>query len=139
MADGTVLDSRVINWRQVQAELVVKISMTIRSHEYGVLPGIGHKGFVTYRTKGYTWGKDHNGKEVKKTTNTWLIGWADEIFAHMLEADFQTGLIINRFNEPLKKIETHIHPRLKQQWKREWDERVRKRELEFGLAQGIPI
>ena len=143
-ADGRILSSREVYWRSIADwDTVVKLSMSIRDHVFEVLPGAGFLGFITYRNV------EHTKKFIQKPThdkseksfwykkNSWLIGWLDATHAHMLEVDFHTGIVMGRPVEPIKVIENHIHPKLKQNWAHDWNPLVKaRREKHAVKVQG---
>lgn len=130
MADGSACSSRDIYWRALVWENVVKIEMTIRKQSYRVLPGPGHLGFITYRTSALEWSQK---KHTRYNRDTWLIGYLDATHAHMTEVYFKTGALKGHLVKPIKEIETHIHPRLKQQWARGWNPIVKAREQKHAI------
>ena len=136
-ADGTVEDSRRKHWRQTEWEKVVKLEMNIKGHTYAVMAGPGHKGFITYRTMGFDWHIGKHGIRRQHPTHTWRIGWMDSTHAHITEADFKTGKLIGELKEPIASVEAHIHPRLKQQWDRNWNVKTKERRAAHAVeSQG---
>ncbi len=133
-ADGTVEDSRRKHWRQTEWERVVKLDMNIRGHTYAVMAGPGHRGFITFRTKGFDWAMSPKlGKRTPKETQTWVIGYLDDTYAHLTEVDFKTGKLLGHPKEPIANVESHIHPRLKQQWNRKWTPTITERRAEHAV------
>lgn len=142
-ADGSVQSSHEVYWRALQWEHVVKLELSLRRHVYEVLPGPGHKGFITYRNVAKTWKQvvptPSNGKKEGfwYERHSWLIGYLDSTHAHMTEVDFHTGELMGHPVEPIKVIESHIHPRLKQKWAFGWDLMIKaRREKHAILVQG---
>lgn len=108
LADGTVKDSRLINWRDVEWEKVVKIEVYILNQVHTV--NCNHPNFqffLNLRHAGLTW---VNGKPVK--INEWCIGWSDGMIAHLMDIDFYTGNLVKEHTVPLAGLKDHIHPRV---------------------------
>lgn len=104
LADGTVRDSREINWRRVEWERVVKLEVNIRGHRHTVTAA--HPGFAFFlnfkvcRVEGST----------RRTW--WVVGWADGRLAHLRAIDFKTGEEAARYTQPIETLAAHIHPRV---------------------------
>lgn len=108
LADGTIKDSRLINWRHVDWEKVVKIEMYIRDKMHSVdCKHPDFRFFMNMRHAGITW-KD--GKKVK--INEWCIGWTDGRNAFLKDVDFKTGELVKEYVVPLFHLKRHIHPRV---------------------------
>lgn len=121
-ADGTYKDSRITHWLQVEWELVVKMVVKVRDFEYTILPGLGHRAFITYRSSGIEWVKDSPVMSSRpQGMRSWHVGYIDDTHAHVREIDFQTGLVKKHEKILLNKVESAIHPRIKQQWTRKWN------------------
>ncbi len=126
LADGSYKDSRELHWRQVAWENVVKLEVQVRDYLHEVLPGPAHKGFITYRTSGIEWVDGEPGKKrIPRGARSWYIGWLNETHAHVKQIDFQTGFVKTEEVIPIERVEAHIHPRLKQQWERNWNEKIK--------------
>lgn len=108
LVDGQVRDSRVINWRRVEWERVVKIEMRIRNHVHVVTCChplfqffVHYKATEHHSTPTRSWRDDY-----------WLIGWCDGRLCHMKEVAFKTGDLRREFVQPVEQIASHIHPRV---------------------------
>lgn len=140
MADGSVKNSHDIYWRALIWEDVVKLSMCIRGFHYEMLPGPGHRGFITYRNQEWRFKKTGEESLTGKPEGfwywrqSWLIGYLDSTHAHMTEVDFHTGKVIARPVEPIKVIESHVHPRLKQFWNRGWNPIIKERRAKHAMS-----
>lgn len=107
-ADGKVFDSRVINWRQVDWEKVVKIETFIRDQRHEVTckdPRFAF--FMVFRWAGQEW---VNGKRIP--VNVWTQGWSDGTKCYLMDIDFKLGVKTAEYTAPLSKFEAHIHPRV---------------------------
>lgn len=108
LADGTVKDSREVNWRHVEWEKVIKIEVYILDKVHSVnCNNPNFQFFLNLRHAGLTW-KDN--KKVK--INEWCIGWTDGIRAFLKDIDFFTGNIVKEYVVPLVQLRKHIHPRV---------------------------
>lgn len=115
LSDGSVKDSRVINWRDVEWEKVVKITVNMAGHKYTITDKnkSGFKGFMNFR-----WGGEaaiiRNGRIIGRVPiNIWTIGWTDGRTCYLEDIDFRTCRLIKHYTMPLKALKSHIHPRLK--------------------------
>jgi hypothetical protein len=115
MADGTTVDSRRTNWRNVEWEKVVGLSMHIRDivHAVDCKNKPTFKGFMNFRQVRYDAQYDINGKYTHhKRLYTWIIGWTDGEDCYLKEIDFKMGTIVEEYKQPLRENEAHIHPRI---------------------------
>ncbi len=110
------LDSRVINWRNVEWEKVVKLTASLRGIEHVVdMEGkTNFKGFMNFR-----WGgEDHQYDPATKKylgarkIDEWTIGWTDGENCYLKYIHFKTGKLLQETVEPLSKYKSHIHTRL---------------------------
>jgi hypothetical protein len=115
LADGTTIDSRRTNWRNVEWEKVVKQTMWIRGikHEVDCQNKPGFKGFLHFRCGGAEAVFEHGTYKNHKRINTWVIGWTDGRLAYLKEIDFKTGKLIRFYTKPVKELNAHIHPRIR--------------------------
>lgn len=111
LSDGTVFDSRQINWRQVKWDEVVKLITHIEKKTH--IETSEHPEFKFFMN--FRWG----GREQKfidgksqgyVTTNIWTVGWTDGTKAHLTDIDFYTGNILKGYGEQLTVFKSHIHP-----------------------------
>ena len=131
--DGTVKDSRMIHWRQVQWEDVVKIVACIRTFRHEFHPGNDHRGFITYRSSGMEFVGQGEAR-IAQGMRSWFIGHLSESHAHVTEINFQTGRVKGKEVIPIKDVESHIHPRLKQQWQRKWNKEILDRRAKHAIV-----
>lgn len=107
MPDGSTISSCRKNWREIAWEEVVKIEL----HKNGLIFSLSctvspeFKGFMHFR-----YGGSINGWEI----DSWVIGWTDGIECYLFELDIRLGLVVKEFTEPLKELDAHLHPRLRQ-------------------------
>ena len=113
MEDGTVLDSRDVNWRNVKGWNNLKeINMSVNKNNYSVNKNhLNFKHFMRFRNGGIL--KTWNEKKQQFDSNIiheWCIGWTDGVKVYMDVVDFFTGKRIGKdvrnYNDCLK----HIHP-----------------------------
>lgn len=122
LADGKVADSRLINWRQVEWEKVVKVETFIRGNRYVVLCSDPRfEFFMVFRWFGQEF---IDGQ--KRQVNIWTQGWSDGSMCFLMDIDFKAGMLIKNYREPLAKFEAHIHPRVKD---RTWKEKAKKQKF----------
>ena len=112
LADGTIKDSRLINWRRVEWEKVVKIEMYIKNKKH-VFACAGKSRFLFYlrfRKARKTTILSYDGKNRRTVRkNLWVAGWTDGEKCYLTEIDFDTGNIVKRYTCRLKDIPSHIH------------------------------
>ncbi len=116
MADGTIVSSRRTNWRNTEWEKVVKLTMWINGakHEVDCMNKLNFKGFLNFRVVSKEAVFDGNGKyKHHEITNIWVIGWTDGRVGYLKEVDFKMGHVIREYQQPLKELSAHIHPRIK--------------------------
>jgi len=103
MADGTTLDSRLINWRRVDWPCVVKLDARLRGRTTVVdCNHLGFKFFLNFKV---------NRIEGPTSFVHWVIGWTDGEIAHLTAINFKTGKVAATYTQPLSHMEGHIHPR----------------------------
>jgi len=114
LSSGSVMDSRQINWREVEWEKVEKITFHLRKNEYVIdqQEKPNFKGFMRFR-----WVvKEPVYKDKKyigrKISHIWTMGWMNGATAFLQDYDFKTGDFIKNYSIPLSEIKKHIHPRL---------------------------
>lgn len=114
LSDGTIKDSREINWRDVDWTKVVKLVASVEGKRYE----IERKGKKTFKFfMRLRWGgKEAQYNERKeyighKNINIWTIGWTDGKTCHLQDIDFYTGDLIKKYRTPLKEFKAHIHPK----------------------------
>lgn len=105
MADGTMLDSRNVNWRHIHWEKVVKIVMHIREHvwELACENNSRFQYFLCFRKQIIT----GSNKESR-----WVMGWSDGETAHLRDFSFKTGGLVREYKLPMSRIPGQIHPRV---------------------------
>jgi hypothetical protein len=115
LADGTIMDSRQINWREVAWDQVVKITAHLRGNVYEVdNSGPGFRAFMNFRWAGMEAQYDKNKKYMgHKKINSWVIGWTDGVLCFQKNIDFKTGLLIEECRSPIQQFIGHIHPAVK--------------------------
>ena len=111
LANGTMEDSRVKNWREVEWNNVVRIVVHILNHTYSI--NCNHVGFKFFMNFRWT-GQEAQFKDGKfdgfKKINLWTIGWTNGEKCFLTDIDFYTGKIVRKYIRPLKEFKAHIHP-----------------------------
>lgn len=117
LADGTVKDSRQINWRRVEWEKVVKIVTHIEGQHHAVdARESNFLFFLCFRWAGST-PRYKLGKCVgRDPIRIWTVGWSDGARAFLADLDFKTGTMLKKYISPLKDHFDHIHPRVISTW-----------------------
>ena len=112
LADGTVEDSRLKNWRQVAWDQVVCLSAHLLDQVHEVdCKGTYFKAFMNFRWGGQEAIHDCNGKYLgHKKINIWTIGWTDGHLCFLKDIDFYTGQLIKDYVDRLVQFKGHIHP-----------------------------
>ena len=116
LEDGTIEDSRLKNWRDVEWDKVVRITANVHGETYEVVKKgkKGFKGFMNFRTFGKIAQYDENKKYIgHKTAQEWLIGWTNGKKCFMKVIDFYTGNLVGEIEIPIEQVKGHIHPKLK--------------------------
>lgn len=115
LADGTVRDSRFVNWRRVEWEKVVRIEVFLknRKHVFDCKDKASFLFFMRFRKSRTTTTVKYDGKGRKKIyKNPWVIGWTDGQKCYLTELDFDTGNAIKNFTCNLQEYASMIHPRV---------------------------
>jgi len=124
LADGSIKDSRLIHWRQVDWENVVKVESFIRGKKYTVdCTDPRFQFFIVFRW----FGQEHIDGN-RKQINIWTQGWSDGSTCYLTNIDFKTGQLLRQYKDPLSKYEAHVHPRVKGKM---WKNRAKKKQ-HFG-------
>jgi len=122
--DGTIEDSRLKNWREVEWERVQKIVVSIKGTDHVVEPHPrNHKFFLCFRQVIDGPMTDDAGKAVydrsegqrqliRKKRHLWTVGVTDGLICFLVDIDFHSGRKVNQYIRPLKDIRGHIHPRI---------------------------
>lgn len=118
MADGTIYNSRDINWRHVMWDQVVKLVVSIRGYETVVSMDnkTDFKTFLNFRTVSRINKPDRDGAfGVTEDVHKWTIGWTDGKKCFLDEISFHTGQVIRRYYKELDNFALgHIHPRCRE-------------------------
>lgn len=102
LADGTVEDSRLKNWRQVAWGQVICLSVHMLNHVHTVdCTGVGFKTFMNFR-----WGGMDKGRQIK----IWTIGWTNGETCFLKDVCFYTGQLIKEYTSTLLQFKVHLHP-----------------------------
>ncbi len=115
LVDGTVKDSRVVNWRNVEWERVVKIVtyMNGTEHVIDLKDKSGFKFFMCFRWGGQE-AQYKDQKYIGHTkVNLWTQGWTNGGMCFLNDVDFYTGKVVKIYKMKLEKLKGHIHPRVK--------------------------
>lgn len=112
-ADGKKFDSRLINWRQVPWEKVIRIDTYMTGQKHSVTcQDPRFQFFLCFRWGGqeaiYKHGVYHGHKPIR----IWTTGWTDGQNAYLIDVDFFTGNLIKSYKAPLSEFKGHIHPRV---------------------------
>ena len=112
LANGTVEDSRVKNWRQVAWGQVILITAYLLGHVHKVdCAGPGFLAFLNFRWGGQEPTYDGLGKYTgHRRIRIWTIGWTDGRTCFLKDIDFYTGRFIKRYQAPLSQFQKHLHP-----------------------------
>ncbi len=115
LEDGTIKDSREINWRDVEWDKVVKVTIFMEGKEYSVKKkGLRFKGFMNFRVGGKIAQYDEKGKyKGHKNIHEWVIGIIKGKSCSLMYIDFYTGNLIKETTEEISNLKNHIHPKLK--------------------------
>lgn len=118
LKNGMIMDSRVINWRNVEWDKVVTIKTFINNHVHVVKSdNPNFKFFMCFRWGGQKLSndKDKEGKFKKKydPIHIWTMGWSDGKNCFLIDIDFFTGNFIKEYTTNIKEFKNHIHPKIK--------------------------
>ncbi len=115
MANGTILNSRDINWRHVMWDQVVKLVISIRGirHEVNCVNKTDFKCFLNFRTMSNINTPGPDGKYgPTERIHRWIIGWTDGKKCYLDEVCFHTGQLLRRYYKDLDDgVLGHVHPR----------------------------
>lgn len=112
LEDGTIEDSRNINWRNVEWNKVISITVFMAGKVHKIEKKKGHKGFMNFRWGGREAQFENGEYSGHKTINIWTIGWTDGKECYLKDIDFYTGEVGKQYKTPLKEFKNHIHPLL---------------------------
>jgi len=114
LSDGTIKDSRYINWRDVEWDKVVKVTVFMNGKEHSVKKKVlRFKGFLNFRVGGKVAQYDEDKKYTgHKDVHEWVIGQIIGKEAHLKYIDFYTGDLIKETKENIDIFKNHIHPKL---------------------------
>ena len=113
-ADGKVFDSRIVNWRQVEWEKVVKVDTYMNSKKHSVsCQDPRFKYFMCFRWGGQKPVYKNGVYEKHEPIKIWTTGWTDGNTCYLKDVDFFTGDLIKNYVAPLETFKGHIHPRIK--------------------------
>lgn len=114
--DGTVLDSREINWRDVEWNRVRRILVRMNEHDYEFLAKDkpNFKGFMNFRWGGSIAQYDADNNYIgRKDVKVWTIGWTDGEKHYLTDIDFHSGEKIKEYEAPYAEFTNHVHPLIK--------------------------
>lgn len=111
LADGTIEDSRLKNWREVAWDQVIKVEACLLGHIHFVEnDGLGFKTFMNFRWAGREAMFD-NGKYIgHQPIKIWTIGWTDGKLCFLKDICFYTGQLLKEYQEALSAFKRHLHP-----------------------------
>jgi len=109
LADGTIKDSRRINWRLVDWDRVVQVVTVIRDKKY--VTHCKHPDFRFFMC--FRWGGINCDNGQAKKIREWAVGWSNGENCFMSDLDFQTGELLRQYVIPVDEVKNHIHPRVK--------------------------
>lgn len=112
LANGTVEDSRLKNWRQVAWNQVVCLSAHLLDQVHEVdCKCTSFKAFMNFRWAGQEAIYDKDKKYIgHRPIKIWTIGWTDGQLCFLKDIDFYTGQHIKDYTAPLSQFKAHIHP-----------------------------
>ena len=115
LANGTVEDSRLKNWRQVAWDQVVCLSAHLLEHVHQVdCKGPHFKAFMNFRWGGREAIYADDGQYAGHARiKIWTIGWTNGRDCFLKDIDFYTGKLIKEYVASLSQFKGHIHPRVK--------------------------
>ena len=115
LADGTIEDSRLKNWRHVAWGQVIRIVAYLvgNVHEVGCADS-RFKAFMNFRWGGQEPTYDSDGKYIgHKKIHIWTIGWTDGLDCFLKDIDFHTGQLVKEYVSPFSRFKAHLHPNIK--------------------------
>ena len=112
LANGTVEDSRLKNWRRVAWNQVIHLSAHLLDHVHQVdCKDPCFKAFMNFRWGGQEAIYNRGGKYLgPRKVRIWTIGWTDGQLCFLKDIDFYTGQLIKNYTAPLSQFRGHIHP-----------------------------
>lgn len=115
LANGTVEDSRLKNWRQVAWDQVIFLEACLLGHIHRVdCKGQDFKTFMNFRWGGQGARFDKFGKYIDhREIKIWTIGWTDGVNCFLKNIDFYTGKLLKEYIAPLQQFRQHLHPIVK--------------------------
>ena len=114
LADGTIEDSRLKNWRYVAWGQVVRLVAHLRNHSHTI--ECTDPRFFTFMN--FRWGGseaiyDGDNFVGRRPIKIWTIGWTDGETCFLKDISFYTGQLIKDYTSPLSQFMNHIHPDIK--------------------------
>lgn len=111
--DGSMLDSRNVNWRHIHWEKIVRMKMRIREHEWEVdNKDPRFRYFLCFRKEITGPVYRHGVFTGRNKDQRWVMGWSDGETAHLRDFCFQTGELVREYEHPMSRIPGQIHPRV---------------------------
>lgn len=112
--DGKKISSRDANFHQINLALIIMLELCIKGKSYRIrktdLPSTFVE-FIHFRSKGIKFIVNNENLTVPDEYNSWSIGWTDGAREYLCEVDFQTGNLIQNYDQPVSKARrTHFHP-----------------------------
>jgi poly-beta-hydroxyalkanoate depolymerase len=116
LADGSIEDSRLKNWRQVAWEQVVCIVVHMVGEVHQVdCKNPEFRAFMNFRWGGREATFDKKGKYAGyREIKIWTVGWTDGRNCFLKDIDFYTGEYIKGYVAPLSQFMGHVHPAVRQ-------------------------
>ena len=110
-ADGTVDDSRKVNWKQIRWNdlIELRVFMNGQTHKVTAIDN-NFKFFITFRCGGRTDTYKDGKYAGSNPINEWVIGWSDGENVFLKYIDFYTGNLLKETVESLKNHKIHLHP-----------------------------
>ena len=114
LSDGKIVDSRRVNWRQIEWEKVVRIDTFMNNQKHSVTcQDPRFKYFMCFRWGGKEPVYKNGVYKEHKPIKIWTTGWTDGVTCYLQDVDFFTGDLIKNYQSPLSEFKGHIHPRVK--------------------------
>lgn len=111
LVDGTIEDSRQINWRDVKWDEVTKI-VTFMNKKIHVMETESEdfKCFMCFRWAGREAIYEEQKFIRHQLINIWTVGWTDGKNHYLTDIDFYSGNVVKKYTTPLKEFRAHVHP-----------------------------
>lgn len=117
-ADGRVLTSRQVNWRNVPLHELVEVRFHLKGEEWGLRRGDcgpTFLEFVVFRTGGSDLRvvQEPTGPRVELVPHqSWNLGWTDGVTEYLDAFDWKSGRSLGRTTLPrdYRAHPTHFHP-----------------------------